>query len=114
MREIDKLTHSKNKTTQLITKMKQKNEKKILNFQNVGKIIASERGSQKRKRVCASTRLDHNSFTMDFILMECQNAIVFISTPKRIKTISQSAYLDRVETVLDEGEEGSNLLIPCR
>ena len=113
MREIDKLTHSKNKTTQLITKTKQKNEK-TLNFQNVGKIIVSERGSQKRKRVCASTRLDHNSFTMDSILMECQNAIVFLSTPKRIKTISQSAYLDRVETVLDEGEEGSNLLIPCR
>ena len=68
MREIDKLTHSKNKTTQLITKMKQKNEK-ILNFQNVGKIIASERGSQKEKEsVCIHSigpQLLHNGFYFD-------------------------------------------------
>ena len=113
MREIDKLTHSKNKNDPAYHQ-NETEKRKFLNFPNVGKIIASERGSQKRKRVCASTRLDHNSFTMDFILMECQNAIVFLSTPKQIKTISQSAYRDRVETVLDEGEEGSNLLIPCR
>ena len=72
-----------------------------------------KRLAKEKESVCIHSigpQLLHNGF----ILMECQNAIVFISTPKRIKTISQSAYLDRMETALDEGEEGSNLLIPCR
>ena len=70
MREIDKLTHSENKTTQLITKTKQKNEKKKnLKFPKCWKNYSlRKRLAKEKESVCIHSigpQLLHNGFYFD-------------------------------------------------